>query len=151
MKLLKKYVIVEIIPTHSNAKFGFIAQIQALKIRDDKIIDRLDLRVRENEIENKDLLSMISYDKDMFTYLDRDEMMRKFSEFIENNPLLIIDNFYTQDYLSELKNNKISVFKVLNMEDSDDVFDKIMKKYQLEPSNHLVDLLYESIVFENSK
>ena len=151
MKLPKKYVIVEIIPTHSNAKVGFIAQIQTLKINDAKIIERLDLRVNEKEIENKDLLSMISYDKDMFTYLDKDEMMKKFNAFVENNPLLIIDNFYTQDYLGELKNKKISVFKALNTEYSDDVFDKILKKYQLEPSNHLVDLLYESIVFENSK
>ena len=33
MKLSKEYIIVEIIPTHSNAKVGFIAQLQALKIK----------------------------------------------------------------------------------------------------------------------
>ena len=33
---------------------------------------------------------------------------------------------------------------------SDDVFDKIITKYQLEPSNHLVDLLYEALMFENN-
>ena len=47
MKLPKEFIITEIIPTHSNANVGFIAQIQALKIKDDKIVDRLDLRVDE--------------------------------------------------------------------------------------------------------
>ena len=42
MKLPKEYVIVEIIPNHSNAKIGFIVQLQASKIKDNKIIDRLD-------------------------------------------------------------------------------------------------------------
>ena len=36
------------------------------------------------------------------------------------------------------------------MEHSYDVFNKIMKKYNLEPSNHLVDLLYEAIIYESN-
>ena len=51
MKLPKEYVIVEIIPTHSTAKVGMIAQLQALKIKDDKIIGRLDLRIDDKLIE----------------------------------------------------------------------------------------------------
>ena len=47
MKLPKNYVILEIIPTSSNKNNGFIAQVQALKIKDNKIVNRLDLRVKE--------------------------------------------------------------------------------------------------------
>ena len=149
MKLPKEYVIVEIIPNHSNSKIGFIVQLQALKIKDNKIIDRLDLRVNENLINNKDLLNMISYDKEMFTYLeDKDSILNEFKKFIENDKLLIIDNFYTIDYLKDINNTKESVFKYLNLEYSSDVIDKVINKYQLEPSNHLVDLLFEALIFE---
>lgn len=149
MKLPKKYVIVEIIPNHSNSKIGFIVQLQALKIRNNKIIERLDLRVNENLINNKDLLNMISYDKEMFIYLDdKGSILNEFKKFIENDKLLIIDNFYTIDYLKGINNSKESVFKYLNLEYSNDVIDKVINKYQLEPSNHLVDLLFEALMFE---
>ena len=152
MKLPNSYVIVEIIPSHSNSKCGFLVQLQALKIKDDKIIDRMDYRINEKYIENEDLLKMISYDKDMFTYVDeKDKILDDFKKFIGRSRLLIIDNYYTLDYLKDIKNKKESVFKYLEMEYSDDVFDKIMDKYKLEPSNHLVDLLYEAIVFQKSK
>ncbi len=149
MRLPKEYIIVEIIPSHSNSKFGFIVQLQALKIKEDKIIDRLDLRVNEDLINNQDLINMISYDEEMFTYVnDKEDILKDFIKFIGKDKLLIIDNYYTLDYLSKIKNKKESVFKYLNLELSDDVFDKIIKKYKLEPSNHLVDLLYEAIIFE---
>lgn len=148
MKLPKEYVIVEIIPNHSNAKVGFIVQLQALKIKDDKIIDRLDLRVNEDLIDNPDLLNMISYDKEMFKYVEKDLVMKEFINFIKKDKLLIIDNYYTLDYLKKISNKKESVFKYLDLDLSDDVFDKLIKKYKLEPSNHLVDLLYEALIFE---
>lgn len=149
MKLPKKYIIVEIIPSHSNASVGFIVQLQALKINDDKIIGRLDLRVNESLITNPDLLNMVSYDKEMFTYLDnKDDVLKEFKKFINKDKLLIIDNYYTNDYLKDIKNKKESIFKYLGLSLSDDVFDKIMEKYKLEPSNHLVDLLYEALMFE---
>ena len=152
MKLSKEYIIVEIIPTHSNAKVGFIAQLQALKIKDNKIIDRLDLRIKENLINNTDLLNMISYDKEMFVYFDnKEEIMKKFQEFIGKDLLLIIDNYYTLDYLKEIKNKKESVFDYLGLKLSDNVFNEMISKYQLEPSNHLVDLLYEALMFEKEK
>lgn len=151
MKLPKEYVIVEIIPNHSNAKVGFIVQLQALKIKEDKIIDRLDLRVNENLINNPDLVNMINYDKEMFTYVDdKDLILQKFIDFIKKDKLLIIDNYYTLDYLSIIKNKKESVFKYLGLDFSQDVFDSLIDKYQLEPSNHLVDLLYEALMFEKS-
>ena len=149
MRLPKEYIIVEIIPSHSNAKVGFVAQLQALKIKEDKIAGRLDLRVKEDLINNPDLLNMISYDKEMFTYVDdKNNIMKEFKKFIGKDKLLIIDNFYTIDYLSNISNKKESVFKYLGLELTDDVFDKLIAKYQLEPSNHLVDLLYEAIIFE---
>ena len=148
MKLPKEYIIVEIIPNHSNAKVGFIVQLQALKIKDNKIIDRLDLRVNENLVDNIDLLNMISYDKEMFTYVDNDIILNKLVNFIGKDRLLIIDNSYTLDYLKNINNKKESVFKYLDLEFSNDVFDKLIDKYKLEPSNHLVDLLYEALMFE---
>lgn len=151
MKLPKEYIITEIIPSHSNSKYGFIVQLQALKINNDKIIDRLDLRINEDLINNPDLVNMISYDEEMFTYVnDKEDILKDFIKFIGKDKLLIIDNYYTLDYLSEIKNKKESVFKYLELEFSDDVFDKIIKKYKLEPSNHLVDLLYEAIIFEKN-
>ncbi len=151
MRLPKEYIIVEIIPNHSNSKVGFIVQLQALKINNDKIIGRLDLRVKEDLINNPDLLNMINYDKEMFTYVkDKEDILKEFIKFINKDKLLIIDNYYTLDYLSSINNKKESVFKYLKLDFSNDVFDKIIKKYQLEPSNHLVDLLYEAIIFEKN-
>lgn len=150
-KLPKEYIIVEIIPTHSRADEGFIAQLQALKVSDKRIVSRLDLRVNESLIDNLDLLKMINYDKEMFEYTeDKDEIMTKFMKFIERKPLLIIDNYYTKDYLAKIKNKKESVFSYLDMELDNEVFEKLINKYQLEPSNHLVDLLYEALMFEDS-
>lgn len=151
-RLPKEYVIVEIIPSHSNYKVGYIVQLQALKIKDNKIINRLDLRLDDSLIKNNDLLNMISYDKDMFKYTkDLNYILQEFTKFIEKDKLLIIDNYYTQGYLSTIKNKKENIFDYLDLKMSDNVFDELMNKYQLEPSNHLVDLLYEAIMFENSK
>lgn len=150
-KLPKEYILVEIIPNHSNSKIGFIVQLQALKIKDNKIIDRLDLRVDDKLIQNKDLLKMISYDKEMFKYTsDKNYIKEAFLNFSGKDKILIIDNYYTIDYLNYIKNKKESVFKYLDMEYSDDVFEKILNKYKLEPSNHLVDLLFESLIFEDN-
>ena len=152
MKLPKEYIIVEIIPSHSDYKIGYIIQLQALKIKDNKIIERLDLRVNEELIENEDLLKMVCYDKDMFTYVnDKNIILNEFINFINKDKLLIIDNEYTKDYLKTIENKKENVFDYLDLEMTSDVFDKLISKYKLEPSNHLVDLLYEAIVFEYSQ
>ena len=149
MKLPKEYVIVEIIPSHSKAYFGFIVQLQALKVKDDMIIGRLDLRVDESLVNNYDLLNMTSYDKEMFKYTKkRNTILEDFKEFIGDDILLIIDNDYTRDYLSEIANKMESVFKYMGMEFTEDAFDKMIAKYNLVPSNHLVDLLYEGLMFE---
>ena len=152
MKLVdKKYVILELIPSSSNAKTGTIIQLQALKLDGIKLIERFDYRLDENLIENNDLKNLVSYDKEIFCYVnDTNVILKEFKKWIGKLPLLIIDNNYTLDYLSEIKNKKESVFKYLDLSISNDVFDKLITKYELEPSNHIVDLLYEAIIKESN-
>ena len=150
--MTKEYIILELIPTTSKKETGKIIQIQALKLNNLKLLDRLDIRLDESNITNPDLLAMISYDKENFTYFqDEEKLLETFKNFISDLPLLIIDNEYTKDYLKDFTNLKESIFKYLNLELTDDVFTNLINKYHLEPSNNLVDLLYEAIIYENSK
>lgn len=152
MKLDKdKYIIVEIIPNHSNYQKGRICQIQALKLSGLKLIDRFDYRLTDNLVNNITVLNTMKYDCDMFKYVfDTDTMMNDFKAFAENYPIFIVEESYTLDYLSYLDNKKELIYPYLNMEYSLDVFDKIIDKYQLESSNHLVDLIYEAIICESN-
>ena len=146
-----KYIIVEIIPTHSKSDKGFIAQISALKLDGIKLLDRFDYRVEDHLIENQDLKEMIQYDKKDFTYVNNIHFIpEKFKQWSKGFPLLIIEDSYTLDYLQELENEKELIYPYLQMEHSLDVFDRIIEKYKLEPSNHLVDLLYEAIIYEGN-
>ena len=76
--------------------------------------------------------------------------MKEFSKWCEDYNLLIIDNEYTIDYLKNIPNKKESIFKYLGMEFSEDVIERIMEKYQLESSNYIVDLLYESLIYASN-
>ena len=146
----KKYIILEIIPT--KVLGGDIAQLSALKLEGLELKDRFDYRLCEEKIIIPDIIDMINYDKDNFKYVKRTStIIRNFKKWIEDYDLLIIDNLYTENYLKDIKNKKESVFKYLNMEFSDNIIEKIMDKYSLVPSNHIVDLLYEAIIYENSK
>ena len=148
----RKYIILEIIPTALDPKKGEIAQLSALKINDLELIDRFDYRLIEEKINNIDIIKMISYDKDEFTYVKTTRtLLSRFKKWIKDYDLLIIDNLYTENYLKKIKNKKESIFKYLNMDFSDDVIDKIMDKYKLQPSNHIVDLLYEALLFEKGE
>ncbi len=151
MKELKnlKYIILEIIPTNSDPKKGNIAQISALKLDGFKLIDRFDYRLDKDKINVFDILKIIDYDNDKFKYLSSTRKIKKeFKKFIGRLPLLIIDNSYTYKYLEEFNNEKIPVFDYLNLKLSDTVFDEMIKKYNLESSNYLVDLLYEALIME---
>ena len=149
--MTKEYIILEIIPTTSKKETGKIIQIQALKLNNLKLLDRLDIRLDESNITNPDLLAMISYDKENFTYFqDEEKLLETFKNFISDLPLLIIDNEYTKDYLKDFANLKESIFKYLNLELTDDVFTNLINKYHLEPSNNLVDLLYEGLIYESN-
>ena len=146
-----KYIIVEVIPTRSNAEDGFIAQISALKLDGIKLLDRFDYRVENKLIENDELKRMISYDKDMFTYVDNIYfIIEKFKQWVEDYPIMLMEENYTKDYLKEIDNKKELIYPHLGMEYSPDVFEKIIDKYNLEISNHLVDLLYEAIIYEGN-
>ena len=146
-----KYIILEIIPSHSNHELGIIVQLSALKMEGLKLISRFDYRLTDDLVKNPDLLNLISYDKEMFTYVKSEyELREKFKEFIESYPLLIIDNSYTPDYLNSFENSKESIFNYLNLTYSDDVFSILIDKYHLQPTNHLVDLLYESLIYESN-
>lgn len=149
--MTKEYIILELIPTTSKKETGKIIQIQALKLNNLKLLDRLDIRLDESNITNPDLLAMISYDKENFTYFqDEEKLLETFKNFISDLPLLIIDNEYTKDYLKDFANLKESIFKYLNLELTDDVFSNLINKYHLEPSNNLVDLLYEGLIYESN-
>ncbi|MCI8777608.1 MAG: hypothetical protein HFI87_00425 [Bacilli bacterium] len=146
---MEKYIILEIIPTAT--KDGDIVQLSALKIHDLKLIDRFDYRLNENKIPYRDLIKMISYDKDKFIYKNSTkQIMSAFKKWCKNYNLLIIDNSYTLNYLEELNNKKESVFKYLNMEYNDNIIEDVVKKYKLEPSNYIVDLLYEALIYESN-
>ena len=142
----EKYIILEIIPTKVSG--GDIAQLSALKIDGIKLIDRFDYRLDKDKIKSIDILNMTNYDNEFFKYVKTTKsLMNNFKKFIEDLPLLIIDNSYTRNYLNV--DNKIeSVFKYLNLDVNDEVFDRLMNKYNLEPSNYLVDLLYEALIKE---
>lgn len=146
-----KYIIVEIIPTHSKSNEGFIAQISALKLNGIQLEDRFDYRVDNRHIDNEDIKEIIKYDKDMFTYVDNIYfIIEKFKRWAKDYPILLIEDTYTREYLSELDNSMELVYPYLGLEFSNDVFTEIINKYQLQPSNHLVDLIYEAIIYEGN-
>ena len=147
----KKYVILEIIPTAVDPKKGEIAQLSALKLNGLNLIDRFDYILNDDKIKIEDIKNMISYDKESFNYVDsKEEILTNFQNFIEDYDLLIIDNEYTANYLEDIENKKESIFKYLKMDFSDDVIEKVIDKYKLEPSNYIVDLLYEALIFESN-
>lgn len=143
------YVILEIIPT--ALKDGDIIQLSALKIHGLSLEDRFDYRLNNKFIDNKDLVDMISYDSKDFNYVDTTkEILDQFKKWIGNYKLLIIDNAYTENYLSDINNQKESIFSYLNMKYSDDIMERVVKKYGLTFSNHIVDLLYEALIYESN-
>lgn len=148
MKLDKdKYVIVEIIPTTLKKETGDIIQLSALKINKLQIEERFDYRLHEDRILIKDFLDIISYDKESFTYkYSTDEILEDFKKFIGNYKLLILDNTYTRNYLSDIKNKKVSLYDYFDIEDKDRFIEELITKYDIEPTNYIVDIIYESII-----
>ncbi|MBQ7104580.1 MAG: hypothetical protein IJN90_01845 [Bacilli bacterium] len=147
----KEYIILELIPTSPNPETGEIAQLSALKLNGLTLLDRFDYRLKEDNINNIYIEEMVNYDKENFIYKDTTkEIKDEFKKWIKKDLLLIIDNDYTKDYLKEYKNKKESIFKYLNTCFYDDVFKEIIDKYNLEPSNYIVDLLYEALIYESN-
>ena len=148
MKLAKdKYIIVELIPTTLKKETGDIIQLSALKIENLQITGRFDYRLHEDRILIKDFLDIISYDKEAFTYkYSTEEIIECFKEFIKDYPLLIIDNEYTRNYLSDITNKKESLYDYFDIEHKDSIIEELMSKYNIEPTNYIVDIIYESII-----
>lgn len=147
----QEYIILEIIPTAISPEKGPIAQISALKLKGLTLLDRFDYRLDEELIYNQDIKQMISYDKENFKYVSNgEELLEKFREWTSTLELLIIDNEYTHNYLKDFENKKTSILKYLGLKFNDDVIDKIIKKYNLQPSDHIVDLLYEALIYESN-
>lgn len=145
----ERYIILEIIPSSVDPAKGDIVQLSALKLNGLILEDRFDYRLEKKLVKIPDLLKITNYDNESFKYVKTTKkMLKDFKSFVGNMPLLIIDNLYTRNYLASFSNEKLSVFKFLDMEVENDVFDKMIKKYSLEPSNYLVDLLYEALIKE---
>lgn len=153
MNLLNsKYIIVEIIPTAVTPKKGEIIQISALKLNGLTLLDRFDYRLDDAILPIPEMLSWISYDKDLFTYRNKSNIiLKEFKTWSEKLPILILDETYTKAYLEKLGNELIPILSFLEEEYSTDIIDKLATKYNLEPSNYIVDLLYESLIQKLSK
>jgi len=148
----EKYVILELIPTSSDPRQGDIIQLSALKIDGLNLMDRFDYRINEEYVPLTEMLDMISYDKDKFIYKETTkEIIEDFMNWIEDYELLILNNSYTLKYLEEVPNLKRDISTYLNIPYTDQIIDVIIDKYHLEPSNYIVDLLYEALIYENKE
>lgn len=143
-----KYIILELIPTNLKSKNGIIIQLSALKINGLKLENRFDYRLNDNKLPIIEMKSIIDYDNEIFTYVDSEEdILNNFKIFCEDYPIIIMDNIYTKEFLDI--NNKIEyIYNYLNMSYSKNLIEQIISKYNLEPSNHIVDLLYEALMME---
>ena len=70
---MKKYIILELIPTASTKERGDIIQLSALKLNELNLIDRFDYRITDDKIPLTDLKEMINYDNDKFIYKNTTE------------------------------------------------------------------------------
>ena len=105
-----RYVILELIPTSLSG--GDIVQISALKLNGIKLEDRFDYRLDKSLVNVPELLEMTNYDNESFKYVKRSKtIINNLKKFIEDLPLLIIDNEYTNNYLEGIKNERINIFK----------------------------------------
>ena len=148
MDLLKdKYIIAEVIPTGLSKENGQVVELTALKIDELKLVDRFNYRLKKENVLLKDFLEMCNYDNDEFIYLDEtNDILNSFKDWVGDLPILIIDNTYTLNYLSDIDNNKELVFPYLDLECNGEVIQNMINKYKLEESNYMVDLVYEAII-----
>lgn len=139
--MLNEGILLELIP--SKSKDGDIIQIEALDIKNNEIIKRLNIRYLAKNLDKK-LIDMISYDKEDHIYLDSTkEILKTLKDFAKDKTIYIMDNSYTKDYLEEFNTSFIEEF--LN-EEKDNFLEQMIKKYNIQPTNYVVDILYESII-----
>lgn len=142
-----EFIIVELIPTAKTREKGELLQLSALKLKGLQLEDRFDYRLQEEKIPIPEFISLINYDKDSFTYLETtEEILSAFTKWSNNLPLLILDNSYTKNFLKDIPNPKESILHYLDKEYHDNIIEELINEYHLEPSNYIVDLLYESLL-----
>ena len=142
-----KYIIVEIIPTSLKKENGQVVELTALKVDGLKLIDRFNYRLNKDNVSIKEFTDMCSYDDDKFTYLDQSsDILKEFKNWVEDLPILIIDNTYTLNYFDDLDNKLELVFPYLDLDFNGNVIQEMIDKYKLEASNYMVDLVYEAII-----
>lgn len=145
------YIIVEIIPTASSPEKGEIIQLSALKLTGLQLLERFDYRLEKEKLPIPELQSWIDYDKQSFCYVsDSKKILKQFHKWAKDLPILILDEFYTPKYLDKLTNKLIPILPFLKETYSENIIDRLREKYHLEPSNYIVDLLYESLIQELS-
>lgn len=143
-----KYIILEIIPTNLKSRNGVIIQLCALKIEGLKLLERFNYRLKDEFLPLSQFKDIINYDNDTFNYVESDsEILEQFNKFSEKLPILILDNIYTKDYL--VNHNIEYILDYIPLEYNENIINDIMVKYNLQPSNHIVDLLYEALMMEN--
>ena len=139
--MLNEGILLELIP--SKSKDGDIIQIEALDIKNNEIIKRLNIRYLAKNLDQK-LIDMISYDKNDHIYLDStEEMLKALKDFAKDKTIYIMDNSYTRDYLKEFNTSFIEEFLD---EEKDGFLERMINKYNIKPTNYIVDILYESII-----
>lgn len=148
MDLMKEeYIILEIIPTAIHPSKGDIIQLSALKLKGLQLQERFDERLKEELIIQPDFKELISYDKESFTYREStEEILNSFKKWIGELPLLIIDNDYTKNFLESINNYKESIFNYLELKYNDHIIEDLITQYNIEPTNYIVDILYESLI-----
>lgn len=143
----EKYIIVEIIPTASTPEKGKIIQLSALKLDGLNLIDRFDYRLEEKKLPIPEMIDWINYDKEIFNYVNDDKLiLEEFDRWSEKLPILVLDKIYTPNFLNKLSNKIIPILAFLKEDYSEDIIEKLINKYNLEPSNYIVDLLYECLI-----
>lgn len=140
-----KYIIMELIPTKVDG--GDIIEFSALKLEGLNLIERFNYRLNPDKILIEDFKKIVDYDISKFNYVETTEdIIEEFKKWNDNLPLLIIDNSYTNNYLKDLNNKKESIFKYLDCEYHDMIIEELMTKYNIEPTNYIVDVLYECLI-----
>lgn len=142
-----KYIILEIIPTNFKSHNGVIIQLSAIKIDSLKLIERFDYRLKDEALPIFEMKEWISYDANYFTYVNNEQdIIKAFQKFSDNLPILILDNKYTREFIEPINKNIYYILDYLDMDYSDDIINKIVNKYHLSHSEHIVDLLYEALI-----
>ena len=148
----KSYIILEIVPDRISPEKGNLVQLSAIKIKNYKLIDRFDYRLEENLITNIDVKEMLNYDKEAFIYVkSTKDMLTSFKKWVKKANLLIIDNIYTNNFLRDITNKKEFIGNYINMKYTDDFIERVIEKYGLEPTNYIVDLLYEALIYNSNE